>query len=610
MRGTAFARMRTAKFDQGEIHEKLSSEGRPAMLVLRLEGASSHHGLIPLVVIVRVQSQPSCHFLRLLLVNSASLYSLQAGGRSGGDRYYLHRLPLAGIPNGAELVACDVIPARISKVRSDDVKGSESTCSEPGIVCLAMLTRPGTSFADDPPKEPQAGDQGISTGRPNVTGFHSSAAPILGTLNVYPLEWDTDVSAAVQREPQQIPLPYAPIGVAHVALQRSTESQPVKNPPDGGTERGEAVLVWASDGFVHVYTRWHGPVPGAEGKNSSKLLKEESAEALEELLPELKEIRSPVLSLQTDVTLSGAGTLRRTIIAGCTDGIRLLSTNVANGRVRAASSNVHGRVTAVGVHSWYHDLESGTHEERVGGFACSDRGSVASLTLEVGGAREPSPRGWTGAVPLADGANVLSIGYADFCRDGSASVAVGTSSGTITVFDSSLERSRRQHVLADNVDRSFGIPWNPAAQLAEHYGVRPSDQSSTLCQLGPEWQRGTRKSSPHPRVKYMEAKWQTHVPYPVWGITVGDFNHDGVSEMVAATMHAVHVFRPDYREEASRLQNILNALERLRVTEEDSSAPDDEPVASDHLMGLEFIRGCADASAKQLHEPRQEPRQD
>lgn len=67
----------------------------------------------------------------------------------------------------------------------------------------------------------------------------------------------------------------------------------------------------------------------------------------------------------------------------------------------------------------------------------------------------------------------------------------------------------------------------------------------------------------------MAFKWQRHVPHPVLGIIVGDFNHDGIGEMVVVTMYGVHVLRPDYVEEATRLRKTLAALRRLQPHEEE-----------------------------------------
>ncbi|CAN0258027.1 unnamed protein product, partial [Hapterophycus canaliculatus] len=58
--------------------------------------------------------------------------------------------------------------------------------------------------------------------------------------------------------------------------------------------------------------------------------------------------------------------------------------------------------------------------------------------------------------------------------------------------------------------------------------------------------------------------WQRDVPHGILKIAWGDFNHDGASEMVVATQYGVHVFRPDYREEASRFAKTMCALKTLQ----------------------------------------------
>lgn len=464
------------------------------------------------------------------------------------------------------------------------------------MVCLTMLTRSQSSSAHGSAKRSQqANDQGNSAARSTATRSDSSAAPILGILNVYLLGGDIEVVAALEKEPQQIHLPYAPVGVAHVQISRGTGGSAGKGSRDPGVERGDAILVWASDGLLHGFTRWNHQTSGVDNGNGNTLLKEVSQQTLEGLIPELKGIRSPVLSLATDVALDPTGAWRRTIIAGCTDGVRLMSTDVTSGRTRSISSSLPGRITTVQLDSLYCGPDGGSDPEGVAGFACSDRGSMACLTLAVTGPGESLPAGaWTGVVPLKDGAKVLCMGCADFCRDGSTSVAIGTSSGTVAVFDGNQEGGSRQHAeeRRHSADRSFGLEWNTGETLPPERSRRVESFVSSRPPSS-EWQRAPRKPSQAPsKPRSVEARWRTHVPYSVWGITAGDFNNDGVSEMVVTTMHGVHIFRPDYREEASRLHRILSALERLQPAEEEAvHSGSDDPGAADRLMGLEFLPG-------------------
>lgn len=85
---------------------------------------------------------------------------------------------------------------------------------------------------------------------------------------------------------------------------------------------------------------------------------------------------------------------------------------------------------------------------------------------------------------------------------------------------------------------------------------------------------GRQSVSNNTKLRHMAFKWQRHLPYPVFGITVGDFNDDGIGEMVVVTKHGVHVLRPDYGEEAARLGKVLDTLKALEPREENEGEDD------------------------------------
>lgn len=514
----------------------------------------------------------------------------------GGDGYSLDALTSAGMARGAELVCCDVVPARLVGIHSDDGKMSEFLHKHPGIVCLAMLVQPSSFVTCEPAKESHPNDHSNSTAAPTTARAHSSAAPVVGYLNVYQLHWDVEVAAAIKLEPQQIKLQYIPVSIVHIAIARNTGTSDANDACiDQKMERGDAVLVLASDGRLHGFTRWDGQTSRAEDRNSNMLLKEESWEMMKQYIPELAEIPFPVVNLAAELAVDQAGALRRTIIVGCTEGTLLFSTEIATGNRRVTHSSANGRVTAVGIDSSSYS-ESRGNNEIVTGLACSNHGSVACLNLAVEGPQD-SAGGWTGAVRLADTANVMCMGFSNFRGDGLRSLVIGTSSGMIAIYDGSPEARVRQQVdeRKDDVERSFGLEWPGADSSATESSQSQRNEIPSTRPYGSEWQRSTRWVHQQPKAKYMELKWLTHVPYPIWGITVGDFNHDGISEVVAVSMYAVHVFRPDYREEASKLFKTLTTLDRLQPPERDMIGSDN-PVAADQSMRLKFHSGTGGAS--------------
>lgn len=576
---------------------------------------------------------PAADYLRLLLVNSDRLYALRAGIGPGGDRYTLHPLTAAAIPKGAELVSCYVVPACRGRVRTDDEKKEKMlTYSKPGIVCLAMLSpqhQPTRTQRNEAQRVAEQGDAaaGPAAVRP-ISAAPVTAEPVLGLLNVYELRGDVDVPAAVQREPQQIELPYAPVGVTHVTVWRNTPPNFAGAPADDSTERGETVLVWGNDGLVHGFTLWASGVGGDEARNNHRgaMIKEETPESLKALIPELNGIESPVLSLSAEVIVDAAGARRRRLMVGCADGVRLFSLDVASGQLQGTfCSNLNGCIAGAILATSDSAFSTPTPEygsgggitandEEIVGFACGSLGLVTCFTQQHASKKEfrgsqqspPLPPPfikWAGAAQLEEGANVLCLGCADFCRDDHTSVALGTSCGTIIVCTVSKEgggRRQTQEEEVASVDDPFGMGWreDPASYSDV---ATPQDVNESLSPRLPGTERQQQRSvagsgsklssSLHANTKSrhkMLTKWERHVPYPVWGIASGDFNHDGISEMVVASMHGVHVFQPDYREEATRLRKTLDALQLLQPAEENEGGEQGE-IVLDHVPGDEPI---------------------
>lgn len=393
------------------------------------------------------------------------------------------------------------------------------------MLCLAMRSpqnRGCTSSASGQRGDERQGDaaagpqppwgkipSSTSTTPPSGATAAAHVSPALGLLNVYELQSNRgfDVAdGALQREPQQIALPYDPEGVTHVTVWRTyarkdrcpaagnscpTPAIPSKSNGDHATEeRGDAVLVWGRDGVLHGYVRWESELmargrgweregtsqhrKSSNGNASSNncgsgaaagglLVREEGAASLEALLPELKTVGgAAVLNISADTLEddSGSGSPRRirNMIIGCRDGTYLFSACLDVGsdarKGTVSSSYLTGDAAATALNTLYFTSNFGSEkstrtynsstsgERKVIGFACGQLGMVTCFTREGRGSRgegniqEPITIASTsGAAQVFDSDSVLCTACGDICRDGSTTVAIGTKSGTVTVYD-------------------------------------------------------------------------------------------------------------------------------------------------------------------------------
>lgn len=607
---------------------------------------------------------------------------------SAGDRYGLEYLPADSIPDGAEFLSCNVIPTCHNVVptcRSDssgnghpDVEGNaqqqqqqQQLCGSSGMVCLAMLTPPlprgGPAYRGTAVRRGgSASQQGDAGGGPAVrwppsgptsgsaaatalAGDHPARAAVGsggGLLNVYPMgdEERFRVERALQRRPQQIALSYVPVGVAHTTVWRSTPTPGVVGDASyNSMERGDAVLVWDEDGLVHLYTRWEQSLDDGGGGGSSGahvLLAEESPESLAVLLPELKCINGSVRSLAVDVVDDdGAGVPRRKMVIGCTDGVHVVSLEVAGGKKETAFCFVNGPVPSVALNKGSNaffasqcgggdvDGEGMGAEREVLGVACGQLGMVSWFVQGSNGRSAGEGQGrarWlSGTTPLAHGDKLVCMGCADFCRDGSMSVAVGTHLGRVTVYGVALYEDTEEvsggHGASEaapggeeteTADEAFGIPWldsdedgsffsEASPRRAESISPRPSVSDGGSADRQHHSRLSDRLSSSNTRHRsahklrldsMLTAKWHREVPHPVFGVVCGDFNHDGVSEVVVATQHGVHVFAPDYRHERGRLGKVLSSINMLLPEEAVSVASSSDNDGHDsgvHMIGVQ-----------------------
>lgn len=593
---------------------------------------------------------------RLLVVNETGILALRAGLGPTGNRYGLERLTVESLLAGAELVGCSVV----RKSRS----GSGGSGSLGMVVALATVAPPLLS--------PGGTKQGDAAGGPHlrpVAAAQNPAATAAGALNVYALggERSFEVERALQRQPQQqILLPYAPEGMAHTKVWRNVAAPPNfvggEEGEEGGgegtsslpsptnsnrrfrVERGDAVLVWDQDGVVHGYTRWEGGggrLPTADSSTSriggggggsgggaartTTVLSVESRESLEALIPELKDIDGPVSCLSFDAVEDADGAARRCrwLLTGCKDSARCSSLDAASGRRETAVSSVAGPVCAIALNTrprcvpnhWrVDDLWGGD----VAGFACTELDMLAWL-LKGGGDGDSDggrrrPRWCTGTLPLmgAGGDQLTCIECADFCRDGSTSVVVGTNLGKVIIygvdadpdpggvatttcvnngddddeglafglgnadFDDSNEDDDSGS--SDTAARRGGCtsPRPPggaaaAATAEKQQHNRCAMERAGSCEAVAEHPSKSNSSQP-----LLSVRWQRDVPYGVLSIACGDFNHDGVSELVVVTKYGVHVFHPDYREEANRFAKTMYALKMLQPKEEEEEVKEEE----------------------------------
>ena len=143
---------------------------------------------------------------------------------------------------------------------------------------------------------------------------------------------------------------------------------------------------------------------------------------------------------------------------------------------------------------------------------------------------------------------------------------------------------------ADQADQVLGARWVDEDESFADECPRQGDSASPRLSGADRHYRTTERPGARTSTdSRLLEKWQRDVPHPVFGIVSGDFNHDGVNEMVVVTQYGVHVFRPDYREEASRFAKTLHALKTLQPEETDSvaSRSDDDTVGVP-VLGVEI----------------------
>lgn len=389
---------------------------------------------------------------------------------------------------------------------------------------------------------------------------------------------------------------------------------------------------------------------GGSAAGYAARLRAESRESLETLIPELRGMDGRVSCLSFDAAEDGksASRRRRRLLAGCKDCVRCSSLDdVATGRGETTVSSVADPVCDVAFNACPRFMP---HDRRiddawggnVAGFACTELDTLAWFVSggvdTDSGAREGLGRRWcTGTLPLpgAGGDQVTCMGCGNFCRDGSTCVAIGTSLGKVVVYGADTDPgddATAEVGVADNNGDDEGL----AFRLGDaDYGENIDEDEFGSCDATSS--RGGDSTSPRPpgasaaavgrqfhnrhvaemleggggayHADYsssnnnsrplLSVRWQRHVPHGVLRIVCGDFNHDGVCELVVATHYGVHVFHPDYREEASRFSKTMSALKMLQAKEENedygqdsvstaSTGADEDSFPGVNYLGMEI----------------------
>ena len=551
-------------------------------------------------------------------MNSTRLLSLRAGLGPAGDGYGLEHMPAISIPKDAELVSCRIVPTRRSRAQSTTPLPLRTTA---GMVCLAMISTLDAPPADHASKQsdaaggPAARSSGPSGGIPATSSPTSRGVqpPAGGLLYVYPMRGEKkfEVERALQRQPQQLALPFIPAGMTHATVWRDlTASNDAETASSssrynhGRIEKGDALLVWDRGGDVYGYTRWEGFIPDGDGHCrdgkgcGGVTLTAESQEGLFQLIPELASVGNTVLNLCTLAMDEGGATRWRQVMAGCVDGVYHASFDAIN--CRAASSFLNGPVSAVSFKSWplrnvrdQLDTDDAPAEYEVVGFACGEMGTMASLvTSHTGKTQNIS---WVTAdeacVDCAD--EVTCMGCADFCRDGSHAVAIGTRNGKVIIYASAPPVVRENsEANTSQIDAGFGATcWEEDDSASESPHEQAEDVRPTMHSSERNHHACDQSVLNAPTIPGLSsrAEWQRDMPHSVWGITLEDFNHDGIDEMVVATQFGLHMFRPDYRDEATRLAKTLDMLQMLqpnRAVPADEGSEDGVETAVS-LLGVE-----------------------
>ena len=59
--------------------------------------------------------------------------------------------------------------------------------------------------------------------------------------------------------------------------------------------------------------------------------------------------------------------------------------------------------------------------------------------------------------------------------------------------------------------------------------------------------------------------WQRTFAYPIYSINVGDFDGDGIDELVVTTLQGVHVLKPDVNKIAGNIAEMIDVMEEIEL---------------------------------------------
>ena len=57
--------------------------------------------------------------------------------------------------------------------------------------------------------------------------------------------------------------------------------------------------------------------------------------------------------------------------------------------------------------------------------------------------------------------------------------------------------------------------------------------------------------------------WQRTFAYPIYHITVGDFDNDGINELVITTLQGIHILKPDLNAVVVQVEETMELLEEI-----------------------------------------------
>ena len=58
-------------------------------------------------------------------------------------------------------------------------------------------------------------------------------------------------------------------------------------------------------------------------------------------------------------------------------------------------------------------------------------------------------------------------------------------------------------------------------------------------------------------------RWSREFAHPIYALECGDFNQDGVDELVVNTLHGVHILQPDLEAAADKVMLSVAKLQEL-----------------------------------------------